>query len=339
MPMNRRAIGTALLSLAALRTTSARARRCSRRVTRVRRDGPDRGAAADRRLRAPPSRSCRSTTASPAASSCTSTSSLKAAKRPTCCGARRWTCRSSWSTTATHCATRARMRRSLPRWAVWKHEAYGTTYEPVGMAYHRKQLADARGSANACGAGGAVASRTRSAFAAASPPTTSNAPAWFPDGGPRCDGHTAFLGAGAFARCLPGQPACRHASMLESVAAGRSLLAYNVLGTYAEAFAAAQPRRRRGLPERLHAGAVARGFHRAQRAEPAGCPLVARPPAFAAGPAAAGGRRRAVQRAHRFGPAPVGPRGRAANSAPRPGRSHSGRGCLRISTAASMRRC
>jgi iron(III) transport system substrate-binding protein len=31
--------------------------------------------------------------------------------------------------------------RHLPRWAVWKHEAYGTTSEPMGLAYHRPSLA------------------------------------------------------------------------------------------------------------------------------------------------------------------------------------------------------
>ena len=33
----------------------------------------------------------------------------------------------------------ARGRRTLPTWAVWKNEAYGTTYEPV--AYRLQQAA------------------------------------------------------------------------------------------------------------------------------------------------------------------------------------------------------
>ena len=129
----------------------------------------------------------------------------------------------------------------LPRWAVWKHEAYGTTYEPVGVAYHRKELAEAE------------LPRTHAALAALLGSDTQ-----------RFRGRVAtydieragigFLMAAHDAittprfwelvRSLGACQASLHAdtrSMLESVAAGRSLLAYNVLGTYAEAFARRNP--------------------------------------------------------------------------------------------------
>ena len=130
---------------------------------------------------------------------------------------------------------------NLPRWAVWKHEAYGTTYEPVGFAYHRKQLSEAE------------VPRTHAALAALLGSDTQ-----------RFRGRIAtydieragigFLMAAHDAmatprfwelvRTLGACGASLHAdtvSMLESVAAGRSLLAYNVLGTYAEAFARRNP--------------------------------------------------------------------------------------------------
>ena len=131
--------------------------------------------------------------------------------------------------------------RHLPRWAVWKHEAYGTTSEPIGIVYHRQLLAEAE------------VPRTHPAL------TT-----LFRSDLPRFRGRVAtydieragvgFLIAAHDAMVTPrswelvralGQ--CRaslHAdtqSMLDGVAAGRSLLAYNVLGTYAQAFARRNP--------------------------------------------------------------------------------------------------
>ncbi|HSI60290.1 MAG TPA: extracellular solute-binding protein [Ideonella sp.] len=127
--------------------------------------------------------------------------------------------------------------RQLPRWAVWKHEAYGTTCEPVGIVYHRHLLAPAE------------LPRTHAALAALLRSDT-----------PRFRGRVAtydieraglgFLIAAHDAMASPlswelvrALGACRaglHADtlgMLEGVAAGRLLLAYNVLGSYAEAFA------------------------------------------------------------------------------------------------------
>ena len=130
---------------------------------------------------------------------------------------------------------------NLPKWAVWKHEAYGTTYEAVGMAVNRQLLA-----------AGEVP-RTRAALAAL---LLADMPRW--------RGRAAtfdiaragigFLAAAQDALASPrywelvralGQCQARlHTGtqgMLESVAAGEAMLAYNVLGSYAQAFARSQP--------------------------------------------------------------------------------------------------
>ncbi len=125
----------------------------------------------------------------------------------------------------------------LPRWAVWKHEAYGTTYEPVGIAYHRQLLAEAE------------VPRTHAALAALLRSHTQR----FRGRVATYDLERAGIGFLIAAHDATATPrfwelvralgACETslhadtASMLESVAAGHSLLAYNVLGTYAEAFA------------------------------------------------------------------------------------------------------
>lgn len=129
----------------------------------------------------------------------------------------------------------------LPRWAVWKHEAYGTTYEPVGIVYHRPSLAPAE------------LPRTHQALAA----LLRGDIARFHGRVSTYDIERAGLGfllaaydalatpaywelVKALGRCQ----ATLHAdtrSMLEEVAAGRSLLAYNVLGAYAAAFARGNP--------------------------------------------------------------------------------------------------
>ena len=130
---------------------------------------------------------------------------------------------------------------NLPRWAVWKHEAYGTTYEPVGVAYHRKQLSEAE------------VPRTHAALAALLGSDTQR----FRGRVATYDIERAGIGFLMAAHDAMATPrfwelvrtlgACRASlqadtvSMLESVAAGRSLLAYNVLGTYAEAFARRNP--------------------------------------------------------------------------------------------------
>ncbi|KQW00803.1 hypothetical protein ASC87_16465 [Rhizobacter sp. Root1221] len=125
----------------------------------------------------------------------------------------------------------------LPRWAVWKHEAYGTTREPVGIVYNRQLLAEHD------------VPRTHAALAALLRADTAR----FRDRVSTYDIERAGLGFLIAAHDAMATPRswdlvqalglCRaslHAdtqSMLEGVATGRSLLAFNVLGTYAEAFA------------------------------------------------------------------------------------------------------
>lgn len=129
----------------------------------------------------------------------------------------------------------------LPRWAVWKQEAYGSSSEPVALVYHRQLLGPAALPASR----GALAALLRADL-------------------PRLRGRVAtydieraglgYLMLAQDARVAPNfwdlvealggcQPSL-HAdtlSMLQAVAAGRVLLAYNVLGSYAEAFARRQP--------------------------------------------------------------------------------------------------
>ena len=129
----------------------------------------------------------------------------------------------------------------LPNWAVWKHEAYGTTYEPVGIAYHRQLLAEAQ------------VPRTHSALTALLRSDVDRFK------GRVCSYDITRAGIGFLMAARDGLAtprywelvralgACRaelHAGtngMLESLASGRSLLAHNVLGTYAEAFARRNP--------------------------------------------------------------------------------------------------
>jgi iron(III) transport system substrate-binding protein len=129
----------------------------------------------------------------------------------------------------------------LPKWAIWKHEAYGITHEPVGVAVNRRLLA------------GTEVPRTRAALAAL---LLSDIPHW--------RGRAAtfdiaragvgFLIAAQDAMATPRSWDVAHAlgrcdaslhedtqSMLERVAAGDARLAYNVLGSYAEAFARKRP--------------------------------------------------------------------------------------------------
>jgi len=129
----------------------------------------------------------------------------------------------------------------LPKWAVWKHEAYGVTYEPVGTVVHRQLLAAGE------------MPRTRAALAAL---LLSDAARWRGRVA-TYDVERAGLGfliaaqdamatprywdlVRALGRCEPSLHADTQ-SMLERVASGDALLAYNVLGSYAEVFARTRP--------------------------------------------------------------------------------------------------
>lgn len=130
---------------------------------------------------------------------------------------------------------------SLPRWAVWKHEAYGTGPEPVGMVV-RDELATPVGlprthaalthflAAQAARLRGRVVTydiaRAGLGYLLAAQDLLANPRHWDLV---QALGHVAA-----------DQQADTH-SMLVQVAEGRALLAYNVLGSYAEPFVRRHP--------------------------------------------------------------------------------------------------
>lgn len=139
---------------------------------------------------------------------------------------------------ARHVSTHA---GSLPRWAVWKHEAYGTGPEPVGMVV-RDELAPAAElprthaalarflAAQGAGLRGRVATydiaRAGLGYLLAAQDLIANPRHW------------------DLVQALGQAAATQHADtrgMLERLADGRALLAYNVLGSYAEPFVRRHP--------------------------------------------------------------------------------------------------
>jgi iron(III) transport system substrate-binding protein len=129
----------------------------------------------------------------------------------------------------------------LPAWAIWKHEAYGSTHEPVGLAINRARL------------GSSPIPRTHAALTAL---LRDNAARWRGRVA-TYDVERAGLGfllaaqdlmatarswdlVRAIGECQPTLHADTQ-SMLVQVASGNALLAYNVLGSYAEAFARRNP--------------------------------------------------------------------------------------------------
>jgi iron(III) transport system substrate-binding protein len=132
-------------------------------------------------------------------------------------------------------------RPYLPSWAIWKNEAYGTSYEPVVFVYNARQLpADLIPSTHADFARildghrdllrGRVASydieHSGSAFLFAAEDARTTPVFW------------------DVARALGGVNVNLYittAAMLERVAAGESLLAYNVIGSYAARYADRNP--------------------------------------------------------------------------------------------------
>ena len=125
--------------------------------------------------------------------------------------------------------------QQLPPWAIWKDEAYGTTLEPVGFAYDRRRLAAHE------------VPRTRRDFVR----LIESDPERFRGKVVTYDLENSGLGflfatqdaktSGLLwevARALGAartREVATSASMLQSLAAGESVLAYNVLGTYAQA--------------------------------------------------------------------------------------------------------
>jgi len=130
---------------------------------------------------------------------------------------------------------------SLPRWAVWKNEAYATTYEPVGLVHHRDALPAGQ------------VPRTHAALAAllrAEPARFRGRVATYDiqrSGlGYLLAAHDAQVAQDAWdlVQALAASQARLFGNtqdMLDSVRSGQTLLAHNVLGTYAAAAAASHP--------------------------------------------------------------------------------------------------
>ncbi|WP_284615116.1 ABC transporter substrate-binding protein [Aquabacterium humicola] len=129
----------------------------------------------------------------------------------------------------------------LPHGAVWKHEAFATTWEPVALVHHRALL-DSASAPDSHAALRVLLQQQRARF--------HQRVATY-------DIERAGLGFLLAAQDLqassdawPLLEALRHCgaelhadtqALLDGVAAGRTLLAYNVLGPYAEAFAQRHP--------------------------------------------------------------------------------------------------
>lgn len=132
-------------------------------------------------------------------------------------------------------------RAALPDWAVWRNEAYGTTLEPVGFAYNKELLAKGE------------VPRTHADFIRllrAQPQRLHGRVATYD----LENSGLGFLVATQDARAsgmlwevgrelgrLKARQMTSTAAMLDSIAAGESLLAYNVLGSYASEKMRANP--------------------------------------------------------------------------------------------------
>lgn len=132
-------------------------------------------------------------------------------------------------------------RAALPDWAVWRNEAYGTTLEPVGFAYNKKLLAASE------------VPHTHADFIRlmrAQPERLHGRVATYDLEG----SGLGFLVATQDARAssmlwevaremgrLKARQMTSTAAMLDSIAAGESLLAYNLLGSYASEQMRANP--------------------------------------------------------------------------------------------------
>jgi iron(III) transport system substrate-binding protein len=136
---------------------------------------------------------------------------------------------------------RSAEREHLPGWSVWREEAYGTTFEPVGLAYNEKLLAEREvprthaDLARLLAAGGTRLHDKVDAYDLA------HAGLGFLVATQDARTSPAFWDV---ARGLGRQGVHQHPStsaMLDRIAAGQSLLAYNVLGSYSQRRAAADP--------------------------------------------------------------------------------------------------
>lgn len=131
---------------------------------------------------------------------------------------------------------------ALPAWAIWRNEAFGTTFEPVAFVYNKRLLKDSE------------VPRTHAELARLFEQRAAQPRGWVTVYDPNRSG-LGFMLHSQDAQANPsvfwglaqamGRAGVRveasTAAMLQSIAAGDSAIGYNVLGSYAYALAAREP--------------------------------------------------------------------------------------------------
>jgi iron(III) transport system substrate-binding protein len=130
---------------------------------------------------------------------------------------------------------------ALPAWAVWKREAFGTTFEPIGVAWHRS-LQDLAAPPDTHAALRALlrahAGRLRGRVCTYD--IRSTGLGYLIAAQDAAATPTSWELVAALGACRPHLHA-GSAAMLDSVQRGEALIAYNVLGPYAAAYARRHP--------------------------------------------------------------------------------------------------
>lgn len=132
-------------------------------------------------------------------------------------------------------------RSALPDWAVWRNEAYGTTLEPVGFAYHKELLAESevpRTHADFIRLLRAQPQRLRGRVATYD---LEHSGLGFLVATQDAKASGMLWEVGRALGRLNALQMTSTAAMLERIAAGECLLAYNLLGSYADEKMRANP--------------------------------------------------------------------------------------------------
>jgi len=131
---------------------------------------------------------------------------------------------------------------ALPAWAIWRNEAFGTTFEPIAFVYNKRLLKESE------------VPRTHAELARLFEQRAAQPRGWLTVYDPNRSG-LGFLLHSQDAQANPavfwglaqamGRAGVRGevstAAMLQSISAGDSVIGYNVLGSYAYALAAKDP--------------------------------------------------------------------------------------------------
>lgn len=130
---------------------------------------------------------------------------------------------------------------ALPSWAVWRHEAYATTWEPVGFAFHRTRLAQEEvPTTHAALVEKLYASPGRFTGQLVTYDIERSGIGYLLTAQDVETAPGAWSIPHALGLCRAGLYTDTHA-MLEALSCGEALIAYNTLGSYAEAFAREHP--------------------------------------------------------------------------------------------------